>query len=255
MKKILYTALLILLPFTALAAETYTEPTTGMEFVFIKGGSFVMGDITGRDTFASPAHQVTVGDFWFGKYEVTFAQYDAFCEATKREKPDDAGWGRDQRPVINVNWDDAVAFTEWLSKKSGRSMRLPSESEWEYAARGGRGSKYPWGNQIGIALANCRECGTRWDKKMSAPVGSFPANAFGLHDMIGNVYEWCLDTRHENYQGAPTDGSAWLGKHKDRVNRGGSWYQSAFESTVHRRCWDDGSAKTSEFGFRVLMQP
>lgn len=245
--------LILLLASPALAVQTYTEPQTGMEFVLVKGGSFVMGDITGRDPFASPAHRVQVGDFWLGKYEVTFAQYDQFCEATGRSKPSDEGWGRGQRPVGNVSWKDAMAFTQWLGKTSGKNFRLPTEAEWEYAARGGTGSRYPWGNAIGHALANCRDCGSRWDGKETAPVGSFAPNPFGLYDVVGNVYEWCLDPRHDNYQGAPTDGSVWPGSHQDRINRGGSWRQPPKEQTVFRRNWEHADVHVREYGFRVLM--
>jgi len=130
-----------------------------------------------------------------------------------------------------------------------------SEAEWEYAARGGMTSKYPWGNQIGSALANCNGCCSKWDRKMTAPVGSFAPNDFGLYDTIGNVYEWCLDSRHDNYEGAPTGGSAWQDTRNERINRGGSWYESPLESTVFRRCWDKATAHLREDGFRVVKEP
>ena len=126
LRSIVLIILLLLSTSQVNAIGVYTEPNTGMGFVRIRGGSFIMGDITGRDKFASPAHRVTVDDFWIGKYEVTFKQYDLFCAATGREKPSDVGWGRGRRPVINVSWDDAVAFTRWLSQISGEKYRLPS---------------------------------------------------------------------------------------------------------------------------------
>lgn len=240
----------------AATPPTYTEETTGMQFVSIPGGTYMMGDHSGNDPYASPVHPVTVKPFYLGKFEVTFAEYDQFARETKRELPDDNGWGRGIRPVINVNWHDAVAFTNWLSKKTGKKFRLPSEAEWEFAARGGTTTRYYWGDDFGRSNANCAECGSPWDGKQTVAVGSFKQNPFGLFDMIGNVYEWCLDTIHQNYVGAPTDGAAWIGK-KDpqlRIDRGGSWMQPAKEMTVYRRCWDRADLSRKEVGFRVLME-
>ncbi|MBW6513110.1 MAG: formylglycine-generating enzyme family protein [Desulfuromonadaceae bacterium] len=257
----------ICLTSTAFAAnaqplETYTDPTTGMQFVYIPGGTFIMGDPSGKDPFAVPAHEVTVKPFYLGKYEVTFAEYDKFARETKRDLPDDMGWGRGIRPVINVTWHDAVAFTKWLSKKTGKTFRLPSEAEWELAGRGGTTTYYYWGDNLGRSNANCDGCGSPWDDKQTAAVGSFRANPYGLYDMTGNVYEWCLDSRHRSYEGAPKDGSAWLKKgQKDsrgrefRINRGGSWFQPAREMTIYRRCWDAAEDKRAELGFRVLLEP
>lgn len=248
--------------FAAEPSPTFTDPTTGMQFVYIPGGTFVMGDPAGKDPFAVPSHEVTVKPFYLGKYEVTFAEYDQFARETKRELPDDMGWGRGIRPVINVSWFDAVAFTEWLSKKTGKKFRLPSEAEWEFAGRGGTTTRYYWGDDFGRSNANCAKCGSPWDGKQTAAVGSFNPNPYGLHDMTGNVYEWCFDTRHRSYNGAPKNGSAWIkGGEKDsrkrefRMNRGGSWFQPAKEMTIYRRCWDAAEDKRSELGFRVLMEP
>lgn len=243
--------------FAAESSPTVTDPTTGMQFVFIPGGTFMMGDPTGKDPFAVPAHEVTVKPFYLGKYEVTFAEYDQFASDTKRLLPDDAGWGRGIRPVINVGWSDAVAFTEWLSKKTGKKFRLPSESEWEFAARGKTKSIFYWGDALGRSNANCKGCGSPWDDSQTAAVGSFSPNPFGLYDMTGNVYEWCLDTRHRNYEGAPRDGKPWISK-KDknfRINRGGSWFQPTREMPVYRRCWDRIDQTRTELGFRVLLEP
>lgn len=238
----------------------YTDPVTGMQFVSIPGGTFVMGN--DHDPFARPAHEVTVKPFFMGKYEVTFAQYDKFCQETGRDKPDDSGWGRGIRPVINVSWHDATAFTEWLSKKTGRAFRLPTEAEWEYAARGGKQSHFAWGNEFGRGNANCDGCGSPWDGRQTAAVGSFSSNPYGLYDMTGNVYEWCLDAKHRSYNGARTDGSAWMAdgvvdhrNRESRINRGGSWFQPADEMPVHRRCWDPVDMRRDELGFRVLMEP
>jgi len=243
-------------------APTYTDEVTGMQFVYIPGGTFTMGDPSGKDPSATPALEATVDPFYLGKFEVTFSEYDQFAKETKRELPNDERWGRGIRPVINVNWDDAVAFTKWLSKKTGKKFRLPSEAEWEFAARGGTTTSYYWGEAFSRSAANCNSCGNPWDGKQTAAIGSFTPNPYGLHDMAGNVYEWCLDIRNETYKGHPTDGSPrkWGGL-KDprgrefRANRGGSWFQSPIELTVFRRCWDAAEEKRDELGFRVLMEP
>lgn len=239
----------------AKADSTYLDTVTGMEFVAVPGGTFLMGDAV--DTAAHPIHSVTVKPFWIGRYEVTFAQYAQFCAATRRQLPDDNGWGMGNRPVINVSWQDAVAFTEWLSARSGRKFRLPSEAEWEFAARGGATTPFPWGNELGTNHANCSGCGSPWDNRSTAPVGTFMPNGYGLHDVIGNVYEWCLDMQHDNYQGAPGDGSPWLegSLRTDRVYRGASYHQPPEQMTVGRRCWGEHESGTTEIGFRVLLEP
>lgn len=254
MNNTLMLILALLLTNSLVFADDYTEPTTGMEFVSIPGGSFIMGD--NRDHFTSPEHDVTVKPFLMGRYEVTYEQYAKFCTDTGRLIPSDQGWGMENRPIVDVTWDDAVAFTEWLSEKSGRKMRLPSESEWEYAGRSGSTTRYPWGDKIGKNKANCDGCGSQWDGLMTAPVGSFPPNGYGLYDMIGNVYEWCLDTKHDSYLGAPTDGSARLDEGPDgrKISRGGSWLYPPGDAEVAGRCWDPPNKSQSDFGFRVLME-
>jgi formylglycine-generating enzyme required for sulfatase activity len=127
--------------------------------------------------------------------------------------------------VINVNWDDAQHFVAWLWRITGKPYRLLSEAEWEYAARAGSTTAYYWGDAIGKGNANCIACGSRWDNRQTAPVGSFTANPFGLHEMHGNVWEWVEDCWHDGYTGAPSDGSAWIsGDSEYRVLRGGSWF-------------------------------
>ena len=238
------------------SAFAFTEKTTGMEFIGIKGGTFIMGDIYGIDNFAKPTHKVEVPDFSIGRFEVTFEQYDAFCKATQHPLPDDRGWGRGSRPVINISWQDAVDFTDWLSEKSGRNMRLPSEAEWEYAAKSGQSSNFFWGNRIGTGNANCRSCGSEWDKISTAPVGSFRPNGFGLYDMHGNVYEWVLDAWNKNYTGAPTDGSAWMdGDTSQRVSRGGSFNEIPNSLYSTARNWSPTEESRFDIGFRVVMEP
>ena len=143
------------------------------EMVVIPGGSFRMGCVSGLDCHGDekPVHRVRVASFELSKYEVTFEEYDHFIAETGRRSPKDEGWGRGRRPVINVSWEDAVAYAEWLSVQTGERYRLPSEAEWEYAARAGSTTEYSWGNEIGRNRANCDACGSQWDNDKAAPVG------------------------------------------------------------------------------------
>ncbi len=200
------------------------------EMVRIPAGKFMMGSENGGKD-ERPPHMVTISrSFYLGKYEVTQEEFNRFTESTGRELPADEGWGGGVRPVINVSWEDAVAYAEWLSQQTGKRYRLPTEAEWEYAARAGTNTKYWWGDDIqqdGQVWANCDGCGSEWDGKQTAPVGSFEPNGFGISDTAGNVWEWVQDCWHPGYQGAPADGSAWLEADKGdcgrRVIRGGSW--------------------------------
>jgi len=192
---------------------------------------FQMGLASTEEPWMGPVHEVRLArPFIIGTREVTFAEYDRFALATWRKLPADQGWGREERPVISVSWEDAVAYAQWLRNETGKRYRLPSEAEWEYAARAGTDTLYWWGEDIkedGKVWANCAGCGSEWDYKQTAPAGSFPANAFGLQDTAGNVWEWVQDCWHDSYEGAPTDGSAWEEKGGGdcgrRVVRGGSW--------------------------------
>ncbi len=237
----------------------YIEPATGMPFIKIPAGSFLMGDLTGEDAESLPIHRVHINEFYMGAHEVTFAQYAPYRKEMGLKIPDDSGWGRGNRPVINVSWNDAVQFARWLSNKTGKKFRLPSEAEWEYAARGGTMTRFYWGAEVGKNNANCAGCGMPWDGKqdMTSEVGSFPANPFGLFDMAGNVYEWIYDSRHENYDGAPTDGSAWRDDPHEpqRITRSGSWDFDPAEATSARRCWDGHDHKSNDTGFRLVMEP
>jgi len=184
----------------------------GPEMVKIPAGRFRMG---GND--------VSVSAFAMGKYEVTFAEYDKFAEATGREKPDDRGWGRGNRPVINVSWYDATAYAEWLSEETGKQYRLPTEAQWEYGARAGTETEYWWGNEIGTNRANCDGCGSRWDDKQTAPVGSFAPNPFGLYDTAGNVWEWTCSEYESRYSGKEQHCATNINENKRLSLRGGSW--------------------------------
>ena len=189
-----------------------------------------------------------------GKYAVTFAEYDAcIADGGCAKEPDDKRWGRGRRPVINVSWDDAKAYAAWLSKKTGKIYRLPSEAEREYATRAGTTTDYSWGNEIGRNRANCNGCGSRWDFKQTAPVGSFAPNAFGLYDLHGNVWEWVEDCWHDSYMGAPPDGSAWVtgGECSRRVKRGGSWYYIPWFLRSGYRGGYETEIREDTLGFRV----
>ncbi len=210
-------------PVTSVMHDTLKDGTPGPEMVEIPAGSFLMGSSQQEDE--GPPHEVTIArSFAMGKYTVTFSEYDRFAQSTGRDLPDDNGWGRDRQPVVNVSWYDAVAYAEWLSEQTGRRYRLPTEAEWEYAARAGTQSAYWWGDEIGRNRTNCDGCGSEWDDSKPAPVGAFSPNPFGLHDMLGNVWEWLEDCWHDDYDGAPADGSAWLSDDGGpRGVRGGSW--------------------------------
>jgi formylglycine-generating enzyme required for sulfatase activity len=162
-------------------------------------------------TAASPQHKVTIArPFAVAKFEVTFDEWDT-CVAFGDCAQDisDSGFGRGARPAINLSWEQAKAYVAWLSKMTGKPYRLLTEAEYEYATRAGTQTLYPWGDDIGLNNANCGECGSKWDKRETSPVGSFPPNGFGLYDMVGNNWEWVEDCYHPDYNGAPTDGSAW----------------------------------------------
>ena len=211
-----------------LRAQCFTENlgnNVGLEMVLIPGGSFVMGAPEaeeGSDDSERPQHNVTIQSFCMGKFPVTQAQWQAVASLSqirKRLNPEPSSFKGDNRPVENVTWFDAVEFCDRLSQHTKRQYQLPSEAEWEYACRAGTTTPYHFGNIITPELAN-------YNGSETTPVGSFEvANAFGLYDMHGNVWEWCLDHWHSNYEEAPTDGSAWLTEDENsrRLLRGGSW--------------------------------
>ena len=222
--------------------ETFQDCPQGPELVVVPAGSFMMGSPDGEvdemerifNNFMSstedPVHQVRIDyPLAVGVYAVTFDEWDACVSdgGCGDYRPDDEGWGRGTRPVINVSWEDAQMYVKWLSWRTGKGYRLLSESEWEYVARAGTGTRYWWGDEIGRNRASCGGCGSRWDGERTAPVGSFSANAFGLYDVHGNVQEWVEDCWNSDYDGAPEDGSAWVSEDCDcdrRIVRGGSWF-------------------------------
>ena len=218
--------------------------------VSIPGGTFQMGDLSGEgDNNEKPVHSVAVPAFEMGKWDACVA--DGGCGG---HTPGDKGWGRGNRPVINVSWDDVQLFIAWLNDKTGGNYRLPTEAEWEYAARAGSTTKYSWGDTIVSNRANCDGCRSRWDGKQSAPVGSFAPNGYGLHDMHGNVWEWVEDCYHGNYVGAPTDGSAWIsGDCSQRVVRGGSWLNFPANLRSAYRYGPTRSGRSNYLGFRLAQ--
>jgi formylglycine-generating enzyme required for sulfatase activity/CRP-like cAMP-binding protein/chromosome segregation ATPase len=220
----------------------------------LPAGDYKMGSLGNSLNYdESPRHKVTLTGFSIGKYEVTFAEYDTFARATGRRLPYDESWGRANRPVINVSWSDAVAYTEWLSSQSGKSYRLPTESEWEYAIRAGGGSRHWWDAAEAGIYANCFNCGSEWDNRQTSPVGSFPANSFGLHDMAGNVQEWTQDCYQTGYADAPADGSAWLTPQcTQRAVRGGGYTSPLDSLRSAKRGQYDQDTRLDNIGFRVV---
>lgn len=219
MKKIIFVVAAI-----AISVSFFAQSKPQIEWVSVPGGTFTMGTPTTEAERGSDErqHVVTVSDFKISKYEITFEQYDAFCKATKRKKPSDEGWGRKNRPVMNVTWHDAKAFAEWMG------CRLPTESEWEYACRANTTTPFNTGENLKTTQANYngnfpyKNFPRGKYLKKTMPVGSYEPNSFGIYDMHGNVYEWCSDWYGQYPPEAQTDpkGPA-TGKFK--VFRGGGW--------------------------------
>ena len=226
------------------------------EMIVIPAGAFTMGSPAnelGRYTNEDRQHKVTITKpFAVSKYDVTFADWDACVSVGGCRKAVNSGLGRDTKPVINVGWDDAQAYVAWLSRMTGQPYRLLTEAEWEYAARAGTTTAYYWGDAIGTGNANCNGCGSKWDHQQSSPVGSFAANQFGLYDMAGNVWQWVQDCYHPDYNGAPSDGSAWTsGNCSTRVVRGGSWGLVPRSLRTADRNWFTAGLRGNNLGFRV----
>jgi formylglycine-generating enzyme required for sulfatase activity len=228
----------------------------GPTMVEFAADRFEMGSGSTSQNFDErPRHEVSLKRFAISKNEVTFNQYDRFAKATGRSRPGDAGWGRGTRPVIKVAWQDAVAYTQWLSKQTGKHYRLPTEAEWEFAARSGSFKRYWWGNQVGKGKANCFDCGGEWAGRSTAPVGSFEASAYGVKDMAGNVREWVQDCYMANYKQAAADGSASESAGcGERVIRGGSYSSPSSKLRSAARDHSASDARVDDLGFRVVRQ-
>ena len=230
------------------------DGTEGPEMVIIPGGQFKMGDIHGSGLGnEQPVHEVKIKQLAISGYTITFAEYDNFAEATNRQKPKDEGWGRGNQPVIHVSWHDAIAYTKWLSQQTGQHYRLPTEAEWEYAARAGTETDYWWGHEIAPNQANCRESGSQWSGKQTAPVGSFAPNPFGLYDTVGNVWEWTCSEYAKHYQGKEQQGVPQNNLNQ-RVIRGGSWFLKAKNVRVSSRFFAKPTTQDKQVGFRIVRE-
>ncbi len=215
-----------------------------VEWVSIPAGTFTMGSPsyeTDRGSDEGPQHSVSLSGFKMSKYEVTFAQYDAFCGATGRQKPDDNGWGRGNRPVINIDWSDATAFAQWMG------CRLPTEAEWEYACRAGTTKPYHTGSSL-----NSRQANFNRNVGETKPVGSYAPNAWGLDDMHGNVYEWCSDW-YADYSGSAQTNPKGPSSGSFRVLRGGSWLNHRRNCRSAYRTGNVPSNRHGFIGFRLVV--
>jgi formylglycine-generating enzyme required for sulfatase activity len=226
------------------------------EMVVIPAGMFKMGSPqaeAGRDAGEGPLHDVAIAvPFAVSKFEVTVEEWNT-CAAAAACPYVPEPWGNGRMPAVNVSWVDAKLYVAWLSQLTGKIYRLPSEAEWEYAARGDAATPYSWGAATGIGHANCDGCGSPWDRQQAAPVGSFLPNAFGLHDMHGNVWEWVEDGWHPSYDGAPMDGSQWAqgGDETFRIVRGGSWRNEPDLLRAAARARRNAHVRFDTLGFRV----
>jgi formylglycine-generating enzyme required for sulfatase activity len=250
------------------------------EMIVVPTGSFLMGSPpTEEGRFPEEEqHAVSIAKpFAVSKFEVTFDEWDTCVAAGDcPQGVSDSGFGRGQQPLIYVTFDDAQSYVAWLSKVTGKPYRLLSEAEYEYAARGGTQTVYPWGDDIEVriplgphpslplqlnfaAMANCNACGSQWDNKQTAPVGSFAPNQFGLYDMVGNVFEWVEDCYQGDYDGAPTNGSARIESTcPSRVVRGGPWNDSPAFLRSASRFERTAANRDLNLGFRVartLVEP
>jgi formylglycine-generating enzyme required for sulfatase activity len=249
-------------PPEAAPAEKSTAPVAGLTeikdckecptLVSLPAGSFVMGSNT-DDMSERPPHRVTIRDpFAIGKLEVTIEQWNACADAGGCPRIPSSNGSQKDAPMRDVSWDDAQQYVKWLGKTSGKPYRLPSEAEWEFAARGGTSTRYWWGQQMRTGTANCKECGEPWSQDAPAKAGSFAANPYKLHDMNGSVWEWVADCWHNSYKGAPADGHAWDDANcRVRVIRGGSWRDGASYMTSTTRFKYDASVRQNQNGFRV----
>ena len=272
------------------AGKVFSDCPSCPKMAVIPSGSFYMGSPAaeiGRKKDEDPVHQVSIASFALGKTEITRGQFAQFVKETAystgnrcwtiedgKYQERNGNWQKfgylqdDKHPVVCINWHDAVAYAKWLTRKTGKQYRLPTEAEWEYAARGKTSTARYWGESSDDACkyANVGDKTTKEQIKAAAswkvhnckdgfaytaPVGSFKANAFGLNDMLGNVWEWVEDSYHDNYQGAPVDGSAWKGDDKKRVLRGGSWYDAPRFVRAAGRDKAVPASRYDNIGFRV----
>jgi len=228
-----------------------------VEMVFVKGGTFPMGSPPEEKYYSAdegPVHEVELRDFYLGKYEVTFEQFDAYCDEIGRPRPDDKNWGRGERPVIDVSWDNIVPFLRWLNSLTGRNYRLPTEAEWEYACRAGTTTSRSFGDDVSkLGQYAWYDANTR---VRTLRVGRKLPNPWGLHDMYGNLWEWCADWYGKDYYSVsprldpkgPADGA-------QRVLRGGSWDNAAGSLRSATRLRATPDTRSRRIGFRLARDP
>jgi len=221
------------------------------EMVSLSGGTFTMG--SGRDLSEMPPHRVTIKPFEISKFPITTHEWNK-CVADKL--CDNVATGDEEAPVGNLSWHDAKQYITWLIRTTQKNYRLPSESEWEYAARAGTKTDYWWGDELWPEMANCNGCGSAYDRLRPAKVGSFTANPFGLHDMGGGIDQWVDDCWHGNYRGAPIDGSPWVEDGcQSHVIRAGSWENDPSYVRAASRDHYDTDIRYPTHGFRVARSP
>ena len=245
--------------------DTFTDPLPGNEpgppLVVVPAGKFLFGDSTGRGNYnEQPPHHVEIAKaFAIGRYELTFADWQRYARATGKPLPDNEGWGlSEQRPVIHVSWFDAQGYLQWLSKATGQRYRLPTEAEWEYAARAGSSSFYWWGEQLDSPedqpRAHCRGCGSpRSDQYKTSLVGQFAPNGFGLYDTAGNVWEWTASRFVTPFDGSEQQAVGLLDQ-SPRVVRGGAWNSGPTYLRSSFRDLKQPGNDDYALGFRVLRE-
>jgi formylglycine-generating enzyme required for sulfatase activity/class 3 adenylate cyclase len=235
---------------SATAATPAPSPVTPL-MIPIAGGTFAMG--SNDDPSEKPIHRVTIKPFSISKFPITVREWNE-CVAAK--VCSDATTGKDDAPAANLSWNDAQEFVAWLSRLGGKQFRLPTEAEWEYAARAGTQTRYWWGDQLQSDMANCKGCSGLYESTQPLKVGSFKPNPFGLHDMGGSVGQWVEDCWHKDYQGAPIDGSAWIERNcAARVMRSGSWKNDpSYIRPASRDRYDTG-VRYPTHGFRIVASP
>ncbi|MFT5445788.1 MAG: formylglycine-generating enzyme required for sulfatase activity/serine [Gammaproteobacteria bacterium] len=237
--------------------DPLTNGKAGPEMVMLPGGSFFMGaKAFSGDASELPRHERQINPFAISRYEVTIAQYQRFADVTKRKMPDLSGLDTLSAPVVFVSWDDANAYARWLSKQTGRKYRLPTEAQWEYAARAGTQTPYFWGNALGENNAHCFDCKTGLNPRLPTKVGRFKPNAFALFDTSGNVMEWTRDCFHKNYNSAPEDGSVFEGGDCNvRVARGGAYGNTGKSLRSAARARRPSTKGNDETGIRLVREP
>lgn len=247
------------------AGRLFSDPlpggAQGPALVVVPAGRFVLGDSTGRGNHNErPPQQIEIKQpFAIGRYEISFADWQLYAAATRSAMPDNEGWGLSaERPVIHVSWHQARAYSQWLSKVSGQRYRLPNEAEWEYAARAGSRGYYWWGEQLDSPearpRAHCRGCATsRLTQNQTERIGQFAANAFGLHDTAGNVWEWTASRFASPFDGSEQLSASLLDK-SPRVVRGGAWNSGPSYLHSSQRDMKQPQHKDYALGFRILRE-